>query len=301
MGTPSFAVPSLSALAESHEVVGVYTRPDAVSGRGSGLRPSPVKERAVELGLTLRQPTTLRDTSEHEALRALEADICVVAAYGLILPPGVLDAPRLGCVNVHASLLPRWRGAAPVQRAILAGDRQTGVSIMRMEEGLDTGPFCVVRTVEVDEKSSEELTAELAREGASALLDALDRIGEGVCVWQEQDDASATYAEKVSKADVAPYPTLGAMDAVRRVRASSAQAPARVIVDGRRLTVLHAGLVDLPLGVGAVAVTRSGIALGFEDGAIEVTELKPDGKGAMRASDWARGARVTDGASWGAA
>ncbi len=169
MGTPDFALPSLRTLFDDHDVVAVYTRPDAVSGRGTITRPSPVKRAATELGLTVEQPASLRDPATQRALAAYAPDVCVVAAYGLILPPDVLAIPHQGCVNVHASLLPRWRGAAPVQRAILAGDAVTGVSIMRMEEGLDSGPYCVVETVEVGEKNADEVTRELATRGPMRL------------------------------------------------------------------------------------------------------------------------------------
>ena len=161
MGTPDFAVPSLDLLvANGHDVVAVYTQPPRPAGRGKALTPSPVQRRAEALGIDVMTPTSLRDTQAQSQFSALNADIAVVAAYGLILPQAVLDAPRLGCINVHASLLPRWRGAAPVQRAILAGDAQTGVTIMQMEAGLDTGPMLATISTSIDDKSAGALTAE---------------------------------------------------------------------------------------------------------------------------------------------
>lgn len=300
MGTPSFAVPTLRTLVGNCDVVAVYTRPDGVSGRGSQVRPSPVKEAALEMGLSCRQPKTLRDPAEHEALRRFAPDVIVVAAYGLILPSEILDIPPLGCVNVHASLLPRWRGAAPIQRAILAGDSTTGVSIMRMEEGLDTGPFCARAEVEIDDKSADDLTAELADVGADLLIAALPAIEDGTCRWIEQDSTEITYADKIAKSDVALAPSLPAIEALRRIRASSAQAPARGILGCHAVTVIQGRPSDETVPAGALSPTKTGVAMGFLDAAVEVTRLKPDGKAAMDASAWVRGARLGHDAQWSA-
>ena len=201
-------------------------------------RPSPVAEAAPDIGLLVRKPSTLRDEAAADELRRSSPDVIVVAAYGLILPPAVLDVPAFGCLNVHASLLPRWRGAAPIHRAILAGDAETGVSIMRMEEGLDTGPYCVVERVEIGEKSVTELTHELAVLGARALVRALGDLDSGECEWVDQDDSQATYANKVEKSEVALSPHLGVTDALRRIRASSPQAAARAVVAGKDIAAL---------------------------------------------------------------
>lgn len=298
MGTPEFAVPSLCALAETHDVIGVYTRPDAVSGRGGSLRPSPVKTAAVERHLPVSQPATLRDPAEQEQLRELEPDIVVVAAYGLILPREVLEVPPLGCVNVHASLLPRWRGAAPVERAILAGDAVTGVSIMRMEEGLDTGPFCEVERVDIDDLSSIELTGRLATAGSEALARALAAIEGGTAVWTVQDDSLATYAAKMSRSDVALGPDLAAEDVLRRVRASSPHAPSRLCVAGQPMTALVAAPASADLVPGAVTCTKRELLLGCADGAVALHRIKPDGRGEMDGCAWARGARIDSSATW---
>lgn len=298
MGTPDFAVPSLRALARQHEVVAVYTRPDAVSGRGSKTRPSPVKAVTVELGLHIEQPVTLRDTTQHELLAQFAPDICVVAAYGLILPAEVLQVPSHGCVNVHGSLLPRWRGAAPVQRAILAGDTQTGVAIMRMEEGLDTGPFCVVERVDIGHKNAPELTAELATVGAEALVRALDLIERGECQWTEQDDSLATYAAKIGKHEVALSPDLAVEEVVRRVRASGPQAPARATIGGRSVTVVSVSPSSGGLSPASAGTTEEGIVLGCANGSVVVTQLKPDGKREMTAGEWLRGTRLDLDAKW---
>jgi methionyl-tRNA formyltransferase len=298
MGTPAFAVPTLQALASDHDVVAVYTRPDAVSGRGASLRPSAVRLAADALGVPVLQPPTLRDSDAASALHAFDPDLVVVAAYGLILPSAVLEIPRYGAVNVHASLLPRWRGAAPIQRAILAGDEVTGVSVMQMEEGLDTGPYCEVVALPLGQKSAEELTRELARLGAAALLRALDRMSAGTCEWTPQDDTLATYADKVTKADVRLSPRLAAEDFLRRVRASTRQAPARLTIGGIGMTILRAEASDTPLEQGRAAVVGPSVLLGTSTGAVAMTEVKPDGKRGMDAASWARGAAVDASSTW---
>ena len=298
MGTPDFAVPSLRALATAHDVVGVYTRPDAVSGRGKATRPSSVKSAAVELGLGVRQPLSLRDADVVAELRALSADIVIVAAYGAILPPSALDSAPLGAINVHASLLPRWRGAAPIQRAILAGDREAGVSIMRMELGLDTGPFCLQMATPTCEFTARELTARLADLGAAALLQAVPSIAEGSAHWTAQDDSLVTYADKITKADVAVGPDQPAAVVAARIRASMPAAPSRVTLAGRGVTLLDARLTDDSLPGGAAASTQSALLLGARDGAVAVTRVKPDGKSEMDACAWARGIREPETLTW---
>lgn len=300
MGTPSFAVPSLRLLAQHHEVVAVYSRPDSVSGRGGATRPSSVSSVAVELGIPVHCPLTLRDADTVQELRELRADVIVVAAYGLILPLDVLTAAPLGAVNVHASLLPRWRGAAPIQRAILSGDERAGVSIMRMEEGLDTGPYCLQDSVDVGPATADELTERLAQLGADALIEALPRIASGEATWIVQDESTVTYAEKIRKSDVAVDPCLTAVDIVRRVRASSSAAPSRTSIAERPVTLTHVEVDahDDTLEPGAVAITRDALVLGATDGPVLVARLKPDGKSEMDATAWARGVRDISGSTW---
>jgi methionyl-tRNA formyltransferase len=198
MGTPDFAVPTLDALlAAGHDVVAVYSQPPRPAGRGKALRPSPVHARADAAGIEVRTPLTLRDKDEQHAFAALDLDAAIVAAYGLILPVPILEAPRHGCLNVHGSILPRWRGAAPVQRAILAGDKVTGVTIMGMERGLDTGPMFATRGTPVDRKTAGELTDEIAAIGAALMVDVLERLGELEPVPQPED--GVTYASKIEK------------------------------------------------------------------------------------------------------
>ncbi len=299
MGTPDFALPALDALAASgHELLCVYTRPDAASGRGRALRPSPVKARAAELGVEVRCPTTLRDAAEQAALAALAPDLAVVAAYGLILPREVLECPRLGCVNIHGSLLPRWRGAAPVQRAVLAGDAEVGACLMRMEEGLDTGDFHEAGRTPVGLKGAAELSDEVARIGAAELARALPAIEDGSYTWERQDDARACYAEKIEKAELLLGPGLSREQFMRHVQASGQSAPARCVVCGREAAVLAARPADDALSAGEAAVGKKRIALGCADGAVELVEIKPQGKKAMAAAAWAAGLRGAGERGW---
>ena len=303
MGTPAFAVPSLTALAREHEVALVVTRPDAVRSRGKKLEPSPVKAAALELGLPVLE--TSRMTPEAlDALRAAAADIFCVAAYGCILPDEVLHMAPLGCVNVHASLLPRWRGAAPIQRSILAGDDETGVSIMRIGQGVDTGDYCAQASCSVPGKTADELTAELAELGGELLVRTLPAIADGTAVWTVQDESLVTHAAKIAKTELRLDPAVSASQNVRRVLASSNAAPARCAVAGRQVRILSArelegadasSLGGLPKE-GAFAIRAKRVLLGCADGTFEVLEVKPDGKRAMDATAWAAGIQTKEGA-----
>lgn len=297
MGTPEFAATILEDLAQQHDVVAVYTRPDAVRGRGKRLEPSPVKLVAERHGLTVLTPRTLRDEEAQRELAAFEPDVICVAAYGAILPKAVLDIPRFGCLNVHASLLPRWRGAAPIERAILAGDEEAGVCIMRMEEGLDTGAYCVCRTTPVEGKNAAALTDELADLGSHALLTALVHVERGAAEWTEQDEAEVTYASKIEKRELNLSLEDGTAEAVRKVRASSEAHPSRTVVAGRAVTLLEvqpaedaaARELAAALEPGSVRFAAKRLFLGVADGAVEALELKPDGKQAMDARSFAAG------------
>ena len=308
MGTPSFAAAILEELVSQHEVVAVYTRPDAVRGRGRSLVASPVKELAVSEGIPVHTPKTLRDADEQAKLSAYEPDAICVAAYGMILPREVLDLPKYGCINVHASLLPRWRGAAPVERAILAGDRQAGVCIMRMEEGLDTGDYCVCRSTDIGDKCAEDLTDELANLGARALLTALERIAAGCNDWVKQGEDEVTYAGKIEKGELDLDPSCSAAVNGLRVQASSEPHPSRCAIAGKRVTVLKAQVVpedDAVFGLlqsfeaGFAQFVAKRLLLACESGVLEVVELKPDGKKAMDAKAFAAGLQVLkNGERW---
>ncbi len=305
MGTPDFAASILLALAPVHDVVAVYTRADAVRGRGKKLVPSPVKEAACRLGIPVRTPATLRDADVVRELAEDAPDAICVAAYGMILPREVLDIPRLGCLNVHASLLPRWRGAAPVERAILAGDEEAGVCVMRMAEGLDTGDYCICRGIEVADTPAPLLTDQLADLGAHALLTALSQAEAGIIRWTLQDEAQVTYAAKIERGELDLSPQDGAVMLTRKVQASSEAHPSHAEVAGKRVTVLSArGIAgderaaELAEGMapGQVRFAGKRLFIGAADGAVELLSVKPDGKQAMEAKAFAAGIQgIKDG------
>lgn len=292
MGTPEFAVPSLQALVDAgHEVSLVFTRPDAVRGRGKKLMPSPVKQKAVELGVPVFETNRMTDEAK-AALTEAAPDVMCVVAFGCILPDDVLEMAPLGAVNVHASLLPRWRGAAPIQRAILAGDAETGVSIMRVAHDLDAGAWCAQVSCPVGEKSCAELTAELAEAGAKALVDALPALADGTAEWHEQDPAGVTVAAKVRKDEMRLDPEDGVRTNALRVQASSDTAPARLVVAGKGVRAMAARVCDdSQVSQGVVEVRKKQVLLGCADGALELVSVKPDGKKEMPASAWAAGLR----------
>lgn len=300
MGTPAFAVPSLRAVAAGHEVVAVYTRPDRPAGRGRALTEPEVKAAALELGLPVRQPESMMSPDAVDELRSFAPDMVVVAAYGAILSQEALDIPRLGTINVHASLLPRWRGAAPIQRAILAGDPTTGVTIMRVVRELDAGPYCLRRAVAVDDHTTESLTAELASAGAEALTEALPLIEGGTAQWTEQEPELVTYAPKITPADVALFTSLTATEAYRRIRASTRQAPSRLCVEGRDIVATEAVLSTARLAPGELRALTASLLIGLADGALEITRLTPEGRAAMSGGAFARGARLPVSARWDA-
>jgi methionyl-tRNA formyltransferase len=264
MGTPDFAVPSLRALvAAGHDVVAAYTQPPRPGGRrGKELTPTPVHKAADALGIAVRHPVSLKDVQAQAEFTALDADVAVVAAYGLILPQAVLDAPTHGCFNVHASLLPRWRGAAPIQRAILAGDEETGVTIMRMELGLDTGPMLAKARVPIDDKNAGQLTEELSEIGANLMVEVLANLPS--FPGERQDDASATYAAKIDKAETRIDFSRSASEVERQIRAFAPTPGAWFELDGERVKVLAAEPVDG--GIRPTLLQRAGKQpMGFEE------------------------------------
>jgi methionyl-tRNA formyltransferase len=296
MGTPEFAVPTLDALiAAGHEVAAVYSQPPRPAGRGKALRPSPVHARAEAAVIEVRTPLTLRDEEQQRAFAALELDAAVVAAYGLILPLRVLEAPKHGCLNVHASLLPRWRGAAPIHRAVLAGDEITGVTIMGMERGLDTGPMFAVQETEIDRKTAGELTHELARIGGALMVDVLERLAELEPVPQPED--GVTYAGKIEKHEARLDFTQAAVTVERQVRAFNPAPGAFFELGGERIKVLAAEIDGLAGPPGTVLDERLAIACGT--GAVVPTLVQRAGRGAMTSSELLRGFSVPVGTKLG--
>jgi len=295
MGTPAFAVTALDALVEAgHTVAAVYTQPPRPGNRGR-VQPSPVHTRAIELGLPVRTPERLRAVSEKAAFAALDLDAAVVAAYGLLLPRAVLAAPRHGCLNIHASLLPRWRGAAPVQRAILAGDTQTGVTIMRMDTGLDTGPMLASEAVAITDQTAGELTDELARLGARLMVGVLARLPAIEPV--PQPEAGVTYAPKIDKAESRIDWTRPAIGIWRQVRAFQPAPGAWFEAAGERVKLIRAEpAADAATSTAAPPgswLGESRVATG--DGVLRLLTVQPAGKAAMPAEAWARGRRLRAG------
>ncbi|HEU5467862.1 MAG TPA: methionyl-tRNA formyltransferase [Steroidobacteraceae bacterium] len=291
-GTPEFALPTLDALASSrHRVAAVLTQPDRPSGRGRHLAASPVKERALAHGLPVLQPATLKDAAGARAVASLAPDVLVVVAYGLLLPPDVLALPRHGCLNVHASLLPRWRGAAPVARAILAGDAETGVCVMRMEAGLDTGPVMRARaTASGARETAGELEYRLARMGGAALVEALDELAAGRASFAPQDAARATYAAKLSKAEARLDWREDAASLERRVRALNPRPVAETTLDGAQLRILEAEAVSAapgPVAGTIVSAGAGGIVVLAGEGALRLLRVQLPGRRAVSAAELA--------------
>jgi len=291
MGSPDFAVPSLNALVEAgHEVVAAYCQPPRPAGRGKAERKTAVHERAEQLGIEVRTPKTLRNDEEQTRFRALDADLAVVAAYGLILPKPILDAPKAGCINVHASLLPRWRGAAPIQRAILAADETSGVTIMQMDEGLDTGPMLHRLTLDIRGKDAGEATAELAKLGAQALVDWLGK----PTPPEPQPVAGATYASKIDKAEARIDWSASAEQVERQVRAFNPVPGAWFEVNGERIKLLKATIGKDAWGKpGEVVDDCLNIACG--EGYIRPLEVQRAGRGAMTPGELLRGFPIPKG------
>jgi methionyl-tRNA formyltransferase len=307
-GTPVFAVAPLRALAAAHEVVGVLTQPDRPAGRGRALSASPVKQAALEYGFPVLQPARLRGDAEAlestlAQLRAWQPDVMVVVAYGLILPRVVLELPRFGCLNIHASLLPRWRGAAPIQRAILAGDAETGVAIMQMDEGLDTGAVLNSATVPIGaETTSASLHDQLAALGATEILRALDAIVAGQRTPQPQPAAGVTYAEKLARSEARIDWQRDAVAIDRQIRAFNPWPATETQLDGEPVKLLRS---RVQAGTSARGHARPGTLLGLEgealevacgEGVLQVLELQRAGRKAVPARDFFNALRPTAGA-----
>ena len=292
MGSPDFAVPTLNALVEAkHEVVAAYTQPPRPAGRGKGERQTAVETRARELGIEVRSPKSLRNEATQAEFATLEADVAVVAAYGLILPQPILDAPKHGCLNVHASLLPRWRGAAPVQRAIMAGDEATGVTIMQMEAGLDTGPMLLARATVIDRKNAAQLTEELSKLGASMMAEVLtDRPS---FEPMSQPEEGVTYAAKISKAEARIDWSRPAQELQHHVQGLAPFPGAWFEVAGERIKLLEAEATSGGGSPGEVLDDALTIACG--NGALRAISTQRAGKGVMSAEELLRGFAIPRG------
>jgi methionyl-tRNA formyltransferase len=295
MGTPDFAVPTLDALiAAGHEVAAVYSQPPRPAGRGKAPRPSAVQRRAEAAGIAVRTPVSLREEAEQEAFRALGLDVAIVAAYGLILPPAVLAAPRRGCLNVHASLLPRWRGAAPVQRAILAGDPVTGITVMGMEKGLDAGPMLAKWPTPVDRKTAGALTAELGEAGGRLMAEVLADLD--AFPPMPQPEAGITYAAKVDKSE-SRFDFQSAVQAERQVRAFNPVPGAFFEHAGERIKILAAEVRE---GGGEPGtVLDDALSIACAEGVLVPTLVQRAGRAAMTPAELLRGFPIPPGTRLG--
>lgn len=300
MGTPDFAVPTLTEIiGQGHEVVGVYTRAPAPAGRGMELRPSPVQVTAERFGIPVFSPKTLRTPEAVELMASHRADVAVVVAYGLILPRAILEVPELGCLNLHASLLPRWRGAAPIQRAIMAGDAETGVCVMKMEEGLDTGPVAMVETLAIDGNvTAGEMHDRLAALGADLMVRALAALGRGALRFTPQAQEGVTYASKIGNDEARLSWNLPAQQVHDVVRGLSPFPGAFVEVDlgkgPERLKLLRTARAGGAAEPGTLLDDEGTVACAV--GAVKLLQVQRAGRGPMSAQEFLRGARLSAGA-----
>ncbi|NQY60885.1 methionyl-tRNA formyltransferase [Cognatishimia sp.] len=295
MGTPDFSVPVLEALvAAGHEIAAVYCQPPRPAGRGKKLRPTPVHSRAEALGLEVRHPESLKTSDSQADFAALNADVAVVVAYGLLLPQAILDAPKHGCLNIHASLLPRWRGAAPIHRAIMAGDAETGVCIMQMEAGLDTGPVLLRAATPIgSEETTAQLHDRLSQMGAEAIVEALAK--PQVLTPEPQPDQGVTYAHKIDKAEARVDWAEDAKNIDRKIRGLSPFPGAFTEYDGQRIKLLASRFVDLDGAAGTLLDDALTVACGT--GAVQLTRLQRAGKSAQTAEEFLRGVPLSKGMS----
>jgi methionyl-tRNA formyltransferase len=290
MGTPEFSVPVLDALVREHQVVAVYTQPPRPAGRGKQDRPSPVHTRAAALGLPVHTPVSLRSETAQQDFAALPHDVAVVVAYGLILPQAVLDAPRLGCLNIHASLLPRWRGAAPIHRAIMAGDAETGISIMQMAAGLDTGPVLLHAATPIgDRDTTQDLHDRLSQMGAALILQALANLD--TLTPAPQPEAGVTYASKIDKAEARIDWTLPAVQVDRQIRGLSPFPGAWCEIAGERVKLLRSHLAP---GQGAPGQVLPDLTIACGTGAVAITLAQREGRRAAGAEEFLRGFTLPD-------
>ena len=297
MGTPEFAVPTLVELiGQGHEIVCVYSQPPRPKGRGLETEPSPVHAQALKHAIAVRTPASLKAVTEQESFAALALDAAIVVAYGLLLPKPILDAPRLGCFNLHGSLLPRWRGAAPIQRAIMAGDAETGVISMRMDEGLDTGPVLLAERTTIGRKTYGELQDELARLGADLMVRTLAALERGSLSEQPQPTVGATYAKKILKEETQIAWSKSAREVDCLVRGLSPVPGAWTEVKGERVKILNCEPVEASGTPGTLLDDALTIACG--EGALRLTRLQRPGKSAMAADELLRGFPLSRGTTF---
>lgn len=292
MGTPEFSVPALRELYSKYGIVAVYTQPDKPVGRGLELKPTPVKALALSLGIPVHQPNKMTDPREFEKLAALKPDVIVVAAYGQILKKNVLELPRLGCVNIHSSLLPRWRGAAPIQWAILAGDKVTGITTMKMAEKLDAGDLYLTRETPISsDDTAETVHDRLSEIGSHLIIETVEQLNAGSLVGKKQDESLVTYAHKLTKEMETINPSRAAREIDQQIRGLTPWPGTSVYLEsGERLKVKKAKLdLSHSLKVGELNNVRGKLYLGCESGCVELVMVQPDGKKPMSGADYMNG------------
>ena len=297
MGTPKFSVPALQALNESsHQICAVYSQPPRPAGRGKKLKVSEVHREALDMGLTVHHPKNFKSEKDQTIFRNLNADVAVVVAYGLLLPKPILSSPKLGCVNIHASLLPRWRGAAPIQRAIMEGDDETGICIMKMDEGLDTGPVLSSRKIQITENDTAKILSErLSLVGSNLIVEVLDKLSDYKV--QSQSTVGITYASKIHKSEAKIDWSLPAQTIDRKIRALSPFPGAWTEINGERVKLLSSKVIDEENEPGMVLDTGFSIACGQK--AVEITEAQRPGKSAQKPDVFLRGFRLQRGSKLG--
>ena len=293
MGTPDFSVPVLEALATHHEVICVYTQPARPAGRGNKLVSSPVQQAAERLNIPVRTPVSLRKDNATQEFQELGADVAVVCAYGLILPQGVLDAPKMGCINVHASLLPRWRGAAPIQRAIEAGDSQSGVTIMQMDAGLDTGDMLLKGIIPINENTTAQVLHDaLSKQGADLIIKVLDNMP----IPEKQPETGITYAEKIQKSEALIDWTLPAQQIKNKIMAFNPYPAAYFLLNGERIKIFNAKVEEASTNAPAGQVLDDELLIACGNNtALRLTELQREGKKRMFAADLLKGFELKKG------
>jgi methionyl-tRNA formyltransferase len=298
-GTPDFAVPALEKLAQRHHIESVFTQPDRPAGRGQLLHPSPVKQRALDLGLTVHQPLNFKTPEALSLLRDAQLDALIVVAYGLILPAAALEIPKLGCINIHASLLPRWRGAAPIHRAILAGDARTGITIMRMESGLDTGPMLASRGVKIERRDTAKLLHDrLAALGAELIAESISKLAQGALDGNAQPAEGITYAAKIEKWEAPIDWRRSAEDIDRQIRAFNPWPVAETRLNGEQLRIWEAeplespGLSDETVPGSVLTAAPEGIDVVCGSGVLRILKLQLAGRKALPAEEFLRGQRL---------
>jgi methionyl-tRNA formyltransferase len=294
LGTPDFAVPTLAELiAQGHDIAAVYSQPPRPKGRGMALEPGPVHNFADRAGLPVRTPVSLKGVAEQKEFAALDLDAAIVVAYGLLLPKTILQAPRIGCFNLHGSLLPRWRGAAPIQRAVMAGDEETGVMVMQMDEGLDTGPVLMAEKVRIGRKTSGELSGELSRLGADLMMRALGALERGAVTPQAQSGDGVTYAKKIAKDEARIDWSKSARELDCLIRGLAPSPGAFTEVKGERLKILYAMPVKDRGHTGEVITDDLTVACG--EGALKLLKVQRAGKGVMEARELLKGFALPPG------